>query len=416
MALQTFANGESGLSVRTKINANFTELYARPPVFVTEFGAVSGGSGATNRAAFQSAINTGRRVIVPNGTYAFDATPITITNPTYVEGESKQAVITLPAASSADVFRIASSNVLFKDLAFAGNGTQTGSLFKMRSSVGSYEMFFFENIEANDCHHFLTDDNSTGVLTLCYIENCFHRQPTGNGLDLTDMFAYLFADRLTVDYVGVTAASSNTPGIRIRNNQGCRLTSVDVLGGTIAGMSSRRGFDIQNSEAIWLTNCVGDTMGGEGIYLSNCDGVYLVNVTGSLCNLHQIVLNDCNNVVGANLYAGGRNALAGTAAQDGVRVSGGGVGIALNGVFSAANTGHGVNITGTGTSASVSGLQSRANTLRGYRAAGLSSVLSGAQFNSNTAGNYDLSGTFDHIAAGQLNSGALANVTGPATG
>lgn len=366
-------------------------------------------------AAIQAAIDTGKRVRMPNGLYHVGS-GFNITAPTYIQGESKGVTIQLPASASFDLFRIASSNVMIKDITVQGNGTQTGSIFKLRSSVGSYEMFFFENVEARQCHHFLTDDNSTGVLTLCYIENCFHRQPTGNGIDVNDILAYFFLDRFTVDYVGVTAVSSNTPGIRVRNCQGNRFTSVDILGGTIAGFGSRRGFDIQNSEAVWLNRCVADTMGGEGVFLSNCNGVYLTEVTGSLCDLHQIVINACVNVVGTALYAGGRNALTGTAAQDGVRISGGSTAVALSSVFAASNTGHGLHITDAGSSAVVTSLTSRVNTLRGFRCAGQSSMITGVQLASNTAGNYELVGTFDHATSTQLNSGALVvNATGPVT-
>ena len=386
----------------------------RDTVSVKDFGAV--GDGVANDApAFQAAINTGKNVFVPKGTYRI-ASALNITAPVAISGESKEAVISLPASASFDLFRIASSNVMINTLTVQGNGTQTGSIFKLRSSVGSYEMFFFENVETRQCHHFLTDDNSTGVLTLCYIENCFHRQPTGNGIDVNDLFAYFFVDRFTVDYVGVSAASSNTPGIRLRNCQGSRFTNIDVLGGVIAGMASRRGFDIQDSEAVWLTRCMADTMGGEGVFIKNCDGVYLTEVTGSLCDLHQIVIDECNNVVGASLYAGGRNALSGAAAQDGVRISGGSTAVALSSVFAASNTGHGLHMTGAGSSAVVTSLTSRVNTLRGFRCGGQSAMVTGVQLANNTAGNYELVGTFDHATSIQLSSGALVvNATGPVT-
>jgi hypothetical protein len=384
----------------------------RDTVSVKDFGAV--GDGVTvDTAAFQAAVNTGKRVFIPNGNYIISAS-INITNPVFIDAESRQAIITLPAASSFDLFRIASNNVFFRNFLVQGNGTQTGSIFKLRSSVGSFEMFSFESIEAKQCHHFLTDDNSTGVLTLCYLDSCFHRQPTGSGIDLNDMFAFFFVDKFTVDYVGVTAPSSNTPGIRQRNGQGSRYSNVDVLGGTIGGFGNRRGIDIQNSEAIWLDRVMADTMGGEGIYLKNCTGLYLSKVTGSLCDLHQIVIEACVNVIGLNLYAAGRAALGGTAAQDGLRVSGGSTSAVLSNIFTSSNTQHGLHLVGAGTSATITGLNSRNNTGRGFRCAGLSSMTTGSQLASNTAGNYDLVGTFDHAMGIQLNSGALVvNATGP---
>lgn len=398
----------------TGATARTVQAKLRDTVSVRDFGAV--GDGVTNDAtAFQNAINTGKNVFVPRGTYLISSA-LNITAPAAIQGENKLTIISLPASASFDLFRIASSNVMVKDIAVQGNGTQTGSIFKLRSSLGSFEMFFFENIETNDCHHFLTDENSSGVLTLCYVENCFHRQPTGNGIDVNDIFAYFFMDRFTVDYVGVTAASSNTPGVRVRNGQGCRFTNVDVLGGTIAGMANRRGFDIQNSEAVWLNRCMADTMGGEGVFLSNCNGVYLSEITGSLCDLHQIVIDACVNVVGTSLYAGGRNALSGTASQDGVRISGGSAAVALSSVLTVSNTQHGLHILGANSGAVVTGLTSRLNTGRGFRCGGLSAMITGAQLASNTAGNYELAGTFDHATSIQLNSGALVvSATGPVT-
>lgn len=401
-----FVNNSSGGITQT------VENKFRDSVSVKDFGAVGDGV-ANDTAAWQAAINTGKRVFVPNGNYSITAS-LNINNPVFLDGESKRAIVNIPASASFDLFRIASSNVIIKNMTIQGNGTQTGSLFKLRSSVGSYEMFFFENIEAKQCHHFLTDDNSTGILTLCYVSDCFHRQPTGNGIDLTDMFAYFFVDRFTVDYVGVTAPSSNTPGIRQRNGQGSRFSNVDILGGTIAGMGNRRGFDIQNCEAVWLTRCMGDTMGGEGIFLKTCNAVYLSEVTGSLCNLHQIVIDGCTNVLASNLYAGGRNALAGAAAQDGVRIMGGSTSVCLSSVFTTANTQHGLHIVDAGSSANITSLNSRSNTGRGFRCAGLAAMITGAQLVQNSAGNYELGGSFDHAMAIQLNSGALVvNATGP---
>lgn len=50
MALQTFANGESGLSVRTKVNANFTELYGVTFTPTGELRTITTGSGAAANA------------------------------------------------------------------------------------------------------------------------------------------------------------------------------------------------------------------------------------------------------------------------------------------------------------------------------------------------------------------------------
>lgn len=385
----------------------------RETVSVKGFGAA--GDGVTNdTAAFQAAINTGKRVFIPNGNYLITAS-LNVNNPVFLDGESSQAFITLPSSASFDLFRIASNNVSFRNFTVIGNSTQTGTIFKIRSSVGSFEKFYLKNIETQYCHQFLVDENSTGTIVLCYVKDCLHRQPTGCAIDVADIFAFFFIDHFSADYVGVTAASSNVPIIKVRNNQGLRFTNVDLLGGTVAGFSSRRGFDIQNSESVWLNHVMADTVGGEGVFISNCNAVLLNNVTGSLCGLHQIVIDACSNVVGSILYAGGRNALGGVAGQDGIRVSGDTAIATLTGLNCVSNTQHGLHMLGPATSLTVSGLNSRFNGGRGIYSAGLSSVVSAAQTPFNTLGNYELIGSANHVMGIQLSSGALVvNATGPA--
>lgn len=109
MAKQTIDNGETGLSVRTKINDNFTEVYNRlSDVFnVKDFGAV--GDGITDdRNAFQLAFNAanaagGGIVYIPKGRYRKSDTVgnlWTIYSNTSLVGDGDQSVIFFDDKSS----------------------------------------------------------------------------------------------------------------------------------------------------------------------------------------------------------------------------------------------------------------------------------------------------------------------------
>lgn len=103
MALQTFANGESGLSVRTKINANFTELFNRTQASVLDFGAV--GDGSTNSStAIQSGIDAlsadgGGTLVFPTG--HFRAAAINFKPNVRIIGAGLSTIFHLVAGSNA---------------------------------------------------------------------------------------------------------------------------------------------------------------------------------------------------------------------------------------------------------------------------------------------------------------------------
>lgn len=384
-------------------------------ISVKQFGAKGDGV-AYDASAFNAAVAIGGEIFVPDGNYKV-TTPIYFNVSAHLVGESKAAKIILPTASSINLFQIASSNVRIDTLYIQGDSTQTGAVFVVRTSTGSFENISISNIEAKNCHHFLLDENAAGVITLLDVDNCMHRQPTGRGVLLYDAYAFLSIRKLAIDYVGVSAATSNIPAIAISGNAGAVLEDCDVLGGTIAAMGNRSGFVFVNCTAVWLKRCMADTMGGYGFSLTGCVGMYLTNCTSSLCDQYGMLIHSSTDVIGSTIYIGGRNALAGTASQHGLYVASNS-NVTFANIISKNNTGSGLYIDGSSvqniTNAKLSG-----NTGRGLLvdSTATASLVTGASFASNTAGNYSLAGGNHHLAASQLASGAyLASATGPATG
>lgn len=383
-------------------------------VNVKDYGAA--GDGVTDDTAeFAAAIAAGDAIYIPDGTYLISAA-LAITSSKRIFSDSGDATIKLAASMSANLFDITGSDVKFSNFKVDGDGTQTNAIFHLKTATASMARIYVDDVIASDCYRFMDDDNSTGVATSIFIYRSQHKQPKERAIYLRDVSAYLFVNRFDVDYVGVTAASSNVPGIEVQNNAGCEFMSVNVTGGTIASMSGRHGFRFLNCAAVWNTLCMADTMGGRGFSYETVTGLHLDQITSSLCDLHGIYMTGCNTVMGEKFYAGGRNALAGTATQHGLYITGSSDLINLTGVNTQSNTGDGVRIDGLSI-AGICSLRASSNTGRGYKTAGTASILNGAQFKANTAGNYDLGGTLDHMIGAQLNSGALVvNQTGVSVG
>jgi hypothetical protein len=383
-------------------------------VNVKDYGAVGDGV-ADDTAEFAAAIAAGDAIYIPDGTYLISAA-LAISSSKRIFSDSGNATIKLAASMSANLFDITGSDVKFSNFKVEGDGTQTNALFHLKTASASMARIYIDDVIASNCYRFCDDDNSSGTATSLFIYRSQHKQPRERALYFRDVSAYLFVNRFDVDYVGVSAASSNVPGIEVQNNAGCEFVSVNVTGGTIAAMSGRHGFRFLNCSAVWNTLCMADTMGGRGFSYESVTGLHLDQVTASLCDLHGIYMTGCNTVMGQKLYAGGRNALTGTGSQHGLYITGASDLINITGVNSQNNTGNGILIDNTSI-AGICSLRATSNTGRGYKTAGTASILNGAQFKANTAGNYDLGGTLDHIIGAQLNSGALVtDVTGVGVG
>lgn len=375
------------------------------------FGAVGGG--VTNcAAAINKAIQASTRVFFPYHStgYLIDATLTLDKSVALVGCEQGTKLIYAPSAAY-DLFTIKASNVSVSNFQVVGNSTQTGWVFKLKSSVASYGYIYIDKINASLCAGFIADENSTGQITNLHVSECYHRQPTGRGTLLYDCYAFIFFRKFTCDYVGV---ATNVPIVYIDGNSGAVFEDCDLLGGTIPGTGSRWGFAANNCSAVWFKRCMADTLGGYGWRLTGCNYVYLENCSASLCDQHGFLINTSTNVQGSMMYVGGRNALAGTAGQHGVYVNASTVN--LTGVLAEKCTGSGIYVDATGVS-SISGARSSANTGYGIlTAAGSITITTGIKMVGNVTNNYNLGGATDHIAGGQNNAGALVNVTGAAIG
>lgn len=135
MALQTFANGESGLSVRTKINANFTELYARKAETVSVRDFYNPSTSHPWADAFEAAANSfgfskPGHVIVPYGQYQLERSVVTPRNIQWTgDGAELYASVNNQRFFESDITYFSR----FRGFSFFGNGFSGVQCFNLKN-------------------------------------------------------------------------------------------------------------------------------------------------------------------------------------------------------------------------------------------------------------------------------------------
>lgn len=302
----------------------------------------------------------------------------------------------------------------------AGAATTSGrGQFLIRSDLSGLERIWLKEIETDQSFQFLRDSKSgVNLIVNLQLEDVICRRHRGNGLDLEDGFAYCRFTNVTVDYVN--SVSKNHTAYRVLNNAGSVWTNVDVTGGQVDGTtSSQHGFFFDNCIAVWMNNCMADTVGGHGFYFfSDCRAFYMSQCISSLNGLAGFYMAGSGNInnMFVNCVCGGRkNQSYSVPLQAGWFVLNG-VGTQLTGCKSVENTGAGMyfqdsiitNVTG-GTIAS--------NTTWGIETLGTNGgIYSAVSINQpSSSGNASLATTIDHLVNCQLTSGIVGNLTGPGT-
>ena len=118
----SFTQAGSGAAART------IDSKLKDTISVKDFGAVGDGV-ANDTAAIQNAVNTGKKVYIPSGTYLCN---IVITNKTIIEGDGSTATILIPfsVTTAALTYRSAGPYWTYhsevKGIGFHGIGTKTG--------------------------------------------------------------------------------------------------------------------------------------------------------------------------------------------------------------------------------------------------------------------------------------------------
>lgn len=394
------------------------KLRTNGEVSVRQFGAKGDGV-ADDRPPCQAAIDCGLSVYAPYSAAGYlISARLQIPAGTRLRGDRARTTFTLGTAGEW-AFEIRGSNVTIESLNVDCSVGAGGGVFLLRTDVTSMERVTLRDIQSVRATMFAQDvTHASNISVLVQLQRCLARTHRGGGVDFRRAFAYLSLEDVTIDYVG--SGASNFQAYQLRNNAGSVWTRVDVTGGTVDGTTPNNdGFFFANCAAVWMTDCMADTVGGNGFYLfGQNQGFYFTNCVASLCGKTGFAPGSIGGVSSDlmfnNCASFGRNGLAYSPLYSGFQLDGVNK-VQLTGCKSQASTGSGIYLNAS-TRVTVTGGRLDGNGVYGLDSAGTGScIITGVAFEANTTGNVNLSSTNMHAATCQAASGALFTLAGPGT-
>jgi len=267
---------------------------------VMDFGAVGNGV-ADDTTAFLSALSNADKVIMPRPAVRYRLTAgLALNGEKSLIGEAEFTKVHKDFAGA--MFTLRNNENVLHNIGLEGNPGQVGAAIYVDSAAGAVQYNDVSKIRMINCYNGIEDGGaSIGIKNRFKdITMLLHKN---RGIILTRQFAYTDLENITVDYTQ-NAAVVNIPAVVIVNAEGVRLNKVDVTGSNAIGpCGTQYGFWFQNSSAIWLNECMADTVGGVGFYFSNVNHAYLASNVASLCGSHGFHSSSSDHVIGIGNYA-----------------------------------------------------------------------------------------------------------------
>ena len=279
-------------------------------VSVKDFGAVGDGV-ADDTAAIQAALDTGKQVYIPHTAsgYLLNATLIFNAGATLVGARSDTTLKAGASLNNSWFLEVRGSNVTINNVQLSAVGLVNGTGgVRFRTDLAAFENTKIQNLTTVACNYGVKDEaHASNKLVALQLRECRFRQHRGPGIVLVKAFAYITFTDVVVDYVG--SSSQNHTAYSFTGNEGMFLTNVDVTGGTVDGTTGdQHGFVFNDCIACWLTNCMADTVGGNGFTFTNQTWFcYLTNCVSSLCGKYGFKVDtSCKGLMFNGCNASGR--------------------------------------------------------------------------------------------------------------
>ena len=404
----------------TELNKT-VKLARRPVDFVSvkDFGAVGDGT-TDDAAAFTLAIASGKAVYVPYTSSGYKiGSRITLTAGTRIFGDWKKTKL-LAAATLANgyLFEITGSEIVVECLKLDFSAMASGAgAFIYRTDLASMERIYIRDIETIAANTLATDAyHVSNIGVVWQFQRCISRLHRGIGVSFQQAFAYLLFEDVTIDYVG--SSSRNYQAFSLTNNQGSMWTRVDVTGGLVDGTTTSNGaFSFTNCIAVWMNDCMADTVGGIGYnFVGGCTYFYLTNCVSSLAGKQAFYAGNtgsaCQQLHFTQCIAAGRRGLGYAPSYAGFQFASSNQ-LQLNNCHAINNVAAGMQLD-SASRITVTGYRADTNTGRGIDSSGSCSCLvTGSAFDANTGGNLNFASALMLAASCQASSGGLLSFTGP---
>mgnify|MGYP003385865054 CR=1 FL=1 len=395
-------------------------------VHATDYGVVGDGI-VDDTTNLQAAINAavGKILYLPP---VFKCGALTVPAKSHLMGTGGKSRITA-VSGTYNMFSITGGDVKIENI-FIEDITKSGGWdFIITCGTKTLRFIDLKNIIVNNSFGVLTDSGTgtggVGAHVVTRVQDVLAALHRGPGISLTRGFAYLFFERCSIDFVGVSASNFTAFNFNLAGHGGAAggLTLVDctVLGtcGTYAN-AAQHGWTISNTAAVWMQRCSADTVAGSGMILDNINAVKMADCWVSLCGGDGIVMTTVFNSIFVGLACFGRNYLTPNGAgTDGIRIVSGCYNLNFTGGIVSSWGRHGFNKSAIQTGAiRITGMLLLSNGLAGV-GYGVNDIGNSAMslvscgFGSRVQGKGNLQGTFSCHGLRQLNSGAGNQSAGP---
>lgn len=304
LSFLTTSDRDNLVAAINEVNGRAAGAYDKADI--RNYGGVAD-SVTDNTAAFNACMADNNLVYLPRtgaGTYHFTH-PLNIDSANSVIGDEGVA-ISAPA-SVGTLFNVRGSFTTIKNLRI----DTEANVFYLNSTQTPISYINIENIVASHANIFIYDNPAaTNKITNLYIDKCYSFSTKGIGINLTQAFAFIFLNNVTIHKIGTIADS---PCFNFEGCEGMHMTHCEAEGGLSDGTHAQHiGFRFVDCRAIWLERCMADTVDSHGFVFSSTWYVYMNSCVSSLCGGHGIAIlsENCRTFLITNCYLHGRSGLS----------------------------------------------------------------------------------------------------------
>lgn len=275
----------------------------------------SAGTGGDDRPAIQAAINSGCPVYLPWTPAGYNlAYRLVLPQGSVLTGSPKKP--TINCGASEWIAEITGHYVTVENVTAAF--PSGGSGFLLRTDLANLEHVTIRNVTLMGANTAVMDLPGQYKSVLLKFSDIVSYGTKGAGIYLRRAFAYLYGDRISI----LQDALSNQPAFRIVANEGSFWTQCDATNGTVnASNTGNHGFQFENCQAVWVSQCMADTVGGNGFDVQGGQFIYFNQAVSSLAGGKGLNANGVEQLTWAASNVGGRAGTAYAPSQPGIYIS-----------------------------------------------------------------------------------------------